>query len=135
MPISASILRKMVGNNIAIDLDGTLAQMSPPSMWGDLKHFGPVIPGAAQAMKDLKKLGYRIIIYTARINGENCPVKKVKGYVEKWLKDNDIVYDQVWDQMGKPASSFIIDDRAIEFTDWPSALEKVINKKIFKKVQ
>ena len=112
---------------IAIDLDGVIIEYVSP--WSGVAHFGDVIPGAAEAIGELKELGYKIVIYTTRNNalaGINTGYNALEltALVQNVLEKNGIPYDFI--ALFKPLARYYIDDRAIRFDkDWPGALETV----------
>ncbi len=114
---------------IAVDLDGTIMED------GHYPNFGPPIPGAREALWELKGMGLKIMIFTARtaltgLDGQFQNVNKAVEQIQQWCTDNDIPCDYVW-PMPKP--TFIIaffDDRAIHVDipgweiGWDEALEE-----------
>ncbi len=106
---------------IAIDLDGTIL-----AHWeGDFVNdkFGKVLPGAKEALEEMKELGYYLIIHTCRTDGKE---------VAKFLKEKEIPFDAIninpnapeFD--GKPVADIYIDDRAINFGgNWRKALVQI----------
>lgn len=73
-------------------------------------------PGARESIQELVAAGHTIVIYTARTWAEF----KV---TEAWLKDHGIPYHGL--QMGKPIADLHIDDRAVEFKNWPGLMERL----------
>lgn len=92
---------------IAVDLDGTL--------FGGVgcKEIGPPILGEILRMRQLKSLGYYIIIHTARINDE-CEAAWGTQFpgIEKALADAGCPYDEIWQGRGKPVACYMADDRS-----------------------
>lgn len=98
---------------VCVDLDGVLADYSEG--WKGINHIGRVIDGARAFVNALAKK-YRIVIFTTRCNPEvnkGIPVELLVSYVEKWLKENEIVFDEVYCGVGKPIAFAYFDDRAI----------------------
>jgi ribonucleotide monophosphatase NagD (HAD superfamily) len=95
--------------SIMVDLDGVV---STEERVFDRPLAKP-IPGAREALHELKDAGHTIVIYTARGWAEY-------NYTKAWLDQHDIPYDAI--QMGKPIAQVWIDDRAIRFRDWQQAL-------------
>jgi hypothetical protein len=90
---------------IAVDLDGVLAEYDH---WQGKEHIGPPISGAHLFLTELRLLGFTIIIHTSRRE------RGALDYVRVWLNQNDMPYDEVWDQEGKPLAVAYVDDRAVE---------------------
>lgn len=89
---------------MAVDLDGTLVNGTT------------LVPGAKDALQTLHNRGHRIVIHSC-----NNP-----EWVRLVLNNNDIPYDSVWDQEGKPVADYYIDDRGIYFGgDWSDVLAKL----------
>ena len=108
---------------ICIDLDGTIAHYQE---WKGEAYFGDIIPGTANALTELKKQEWLIIIYTTRTNVE---------FISKFLLENNIPFDYINENPyqpenaigGKPYADIYIDDRAIQFNgDWEKILQEVM---------
>lgn len=97
---------------IGVDFDNTLAYSSFP----DFTIRGP-LPGAVEAMQELNKRGWKVVIFTARAWVD---YKKIEDWcIEHGIPQREII-------CGKPLFRYLIDDRNIEFSgDWASVLEKV----------
>lgn len=94
---------------IAIDMDGTIAK---PYKKFDPRNIPGPRPGARAAVREFQRLGYRIIIFTAR--GD-------KTLVKDYLHKHDIPYDYVNENPDQPADSsgkviadVYIDDKGID---------------------
>lgn len=114
---------KFPRNRILVDFDGTLG----PFKWPKLpdKPF----PGVVEALRELKSLGFQIVIFTTRawpgwkeIDGEEFYVKQLLA-VRLWLEDHNIPYDGITHE--KLPCMFIIDDRSLnpDLLDWKKILE------------
>lgn len=113
---------KLIGNNnqlfnkplrICFDLDNTLVTL--PSIPGDYSSVKPIFK-MISLLKNLKKLGHTIIIYTARrMNSHKHNVGKVIrdiGLVTfQTLEKFNIEYDEII--FGKPVADIYIDDKAL----------------------
>lgn len=100
---------------IAVDFDGVIHGYSKG--WQKGLIYDEPVPGAKEGMENLKKLGYKIWIFSARLEDTG-----IKEYMEKW----QIPYDRI--HMGrKPMQAeMFIDDRAINFSgNWTATLEEV----------
>ena len=107
---------------VCVDLDGVLAKLDK---WEGVERFGPVIPGARFFLEELRRKGFRIIIHTVRCSPEiNPPPDGENWYrgvwadhlatlVRQWLNANDLPFDEIWSDWGKPLADVYIDDRAV----------------------
>jgi hypothetical protein len=98
---------------LVIDLDGTICS--------EEKQFSRAIAipieGAIDTLRLLKTMGHTIIIYSARTWAEY-------EMTVDWLGRHSVCYDQL--VLGKPQGDYWIDDRALQFTNWKTILEKVL---------
>lgn len=94
------------------DLDGTLAE----SIWPE-EGIGAPILGAKEAMIELAKQGFKLMVYTSRHWDDY-------QNIEDWLNDNGIPFKRI--VCGKPLVRFHIDDKNIEFNgSWAESMAKV----------
>lgn len=94
---------------IAVDMDGVLCTEEKTYS----RSLAKPMPEAAESIRKLRKLGHKVVIYSARTWAEI-------EMTEKWLKDNGIEYDGI--HLGKIAVDCFIDDRAIGFKSWDQVL-------------
>lgn len=106
--------------NIVFDFDGVIH--SYKSGWKGAENIpDPVVPGIADAIRELREIGYRVVVVSTR-----CSTPKGMGAVRYYLKKNEIIVDDVL--MEKPPALCYIDDRAIRFDGHPEKLVgQVIN--------
>ena len=100
---------------VAVDLDGVLAQYDG---WKGVDHIGQPIAGARDFLQALHE-HFDILIYTTRCCEEINPPEKAHllvNRVRKWLDDNEMPYDDIWDGQGKPIYIACVDDRAVACT-------------------
>lgn len=86
------------------------------------------------------ELGFYIILHTSRgmisCNGDEAKIiKKNKDVLEKWLKDNDVHYDELI--FCKPIADLYVDDKALNVADFKEESFEVLqgggsNKPIYK---
>lgn len=102
---------------VCLDFDGTLVRSDYPDI------LGP-IPGMIEFTHELKKRGYYIIVYSARIsefweryagiNDEHF-WENVKD-IHNCLKEHKFQWDEIWVKKGKPPG-IMIDDSCIEYRE------------------
>src|SRR5437667_3621029 len=103
---------------ICFDLDGVVAELRRPDQ--QYSELAP-IPGATEALRDLKKQGHYLIISTARhmktCEGNVGAVIARQGLPTlEWLARMGIVVDEV--NFGKPYAHIYVDDCALPFSSW-----------------
>lgn len=83
----------------------------------------PPVPGIADAISEIRKKGFRVVVVSTR-----CATLEGIVAVEEYLDQNGIVVDGV--QMEKPPAICYVDDRAICFDgDTTGLVGKVVNFK------
>lgn len=108
----------------AIDFDGTILEYNG---WHGENDFGKVRPGCIEALSELKRQGWRIIIFTTRGNTDG---------VSEYLEANGVPFDHVNENPDQPAGSsgkviadVYVDDRAVNAeTDWSTILRNVLGR-------
>ena len=106
--------------DLLVDFDGTLSQWAYPDI-------GEPTQGAARAMRMLRDRGYRIVIWTARMDGSVYSLTeriKTLYMLQDWLERYNIEYDEIdMYQAGKRVAGAYIDDKAIRFGgNWDKVL-------------
>lgn len=97
---------------VAVDFDGTLFP------WDELFADNPPLPGAVDAMQELRSMGYLIYIFSSRLSDTwvmetDQDASVHHAHMERLLKKYQVPHDGfAWDKI--PAR-FYIDDRAIGF--------------------
>lgn len=115
---------------ICIDLDGTICDLRKPG-----QSYADVLPkpGAQAKIRELRRAGHCIIIYTARnmgSTGHNVgkALKNVGKITLDWLDRHQIEYDEIF--FGKPNADITLDDRAVRFeNDWDAVSEGLLLSK------
>ncbi len=113
--------RIIPGAKEAIDADGTIFDIA------EFPLVGRIIPGAKEAIDEIRRMGYKIIIWSSRNNTYwNTPAmsRLAMKLLKIALDINHIKYDKIdYGQHGKVVADFYIDDRAITFRgNWDDTL-------------
>jgi hypothetical protein len=114
--------------SIAIDIDGAVFKYAE---WQGIHNFGEPIEGAKEALAELQKMGYHIIIRTTRVNehiNSDYSEEELIDILTKGLDKAEIPWDEI--SVAKPLADFYVDDRSIKFESWPQILEIVKEAKV-----
>lgn len=106
---------------VAIDFDGVIHKYSKG--WQDGSIYDAPIEGAFESIDMFKRLGYQVVILTARPKEQHTDVLL---WCAKHALEQNIVLDDVPVTSTKPPASIYIDDRAISFSHWEQAMEQSI---------
>jgi len=102
---------------LAVDLDGVIFTF--PEIFG-IDRFGEPVEGVKKSLRYLKySLGYRIEIYTCRMNkvlNEGYTKTQLRRKIAEALLKHKIPFDGI--SLAKPIAEFYIDDRGIRFKSW-----------------
>jgi hypothetical protein len=105
---------------IAVDLDKTIASYDG---WKDIYTFGQPLPGAREFLKELHEFG-DIIIHSCRCSpsvvSKNTAPFLLANMVKDWLNTNNLIYDTVWFENGKPNADIFIDDKGLRVPENPT---------------
>lgn len=108
---------------IAVDLDGVIHKYSKGFHDGTM--YDEPMEGARKILEKLVKTGYKIVIFTTRLNPCFDEENKAKGYdalqdilhwLDKYSFIKNIHYHEITNN--KPKAFAYVDDRAIRFTSW-----------------
>ena len=100
---------------VCIDFDGTICT-------GDISRPEDLRAGVLEAMKELKRKGYRILIHSCRIHP--LMSRKYAAEMLEFLKVKGVPYDEVWCGRGKPIADWYVDDKAIFYRgNWEEVME------------
>lgn len=96
---------------IAVDFDGTLSSYEQGFIGPDV--FGQPIMPVVESLQLLKRMGWKIIIFTCR--------EKSEGMI-KWLKEHEVPFDEINENSDnpkgtspKPFAHVYLDDRALNY--------------------
>lgn len=105
---------------VCLDFDGVIHAYTSGWKGVDVTP-DPVVPGIAEVIDQLRERGYRVVVVSTR-----CASPFGMGAVRKYLRDNDIVVDDVLAE--KPPAICYVDDRAICFRgDTAGLYDQIIN--------
>ena len=114
---------------ISVDFDETIAKKA------EFPKMGEPIVGVAGALRKLRKAGYKVRIFTCRLNGhhfkeDKAEYLKQKREIEDYLKKHDIPHDGVVEaKEGKIFAEYYIDDKGIHFDgQWNKIVKKILGK-------
>lgn len=98
---------------LGVDLDKTVADNTG---YPNFKLTKPM-KGAVEALRKLKRDGWKITIFTARGYGDH-------QLIEDWLNKYKVPFRRII--CGKPLVHWMVDDRNIEFNgDWEEVIKKI----------
>lgn len=110
---------------IAVGLDGVIFEHV---VWKAPQLFGKVIPKAREGLMLLRKAGFKILIWTYRLNyaahSTQPSISLIR--VKEALDQNEIPYDEIFVGPAKPDALFYLDDRGVRFEDWEQALKEIM---------
>jgi hypothetical protein len=109
---------------IAVDFDGVIHRYSKGWHGGSI--YDPPVKGAREALARIHD-HYKVVIFTTRVNRDMPGSERQLDAVLAWLEMHEFRRGQHFDEIThvKPPALAYIDDRAIRFTDWESALDEL----------
>lgn len=99
---------------IMIDFDRTIHKYSLG--WNDGTVYDKMISGSKECIDELRKNGYEVIIFTARLSESSHGKEEVENQrkmIEEWLDENNIEVDGITSE--KLPAEVYIDDRGFKF--------------------
>tara|TARA_R100000008_G_C3587657_1_gene173820 strand:- start:3740 stop:4711 length:972 start_codon:yes stop_codon:yes gene_type:complete len=113
--------------NIAIDFDGVIHKNSKGYYDGTI--YDEPIEGSREALEQLSK-EHNIVLHTCKAKPDRGLINGKTGIelVWEWLENHDLAKYVNKVTAEKPRAKFYVDDKAIAFSDWNSALEKINEK-------
>ncbi len=109
---------------VAVDLDGPIFKFKD---WKGAYHFGKPEKDVIRSIQMLKKMGFKISVYTNRLNpitNDAEPLPVLKELVKKALEQAGIPFDEI--SVYKPLALYYIDDRAVRFVSWEQTLKQIV---------
>lgn len=104
---------------VCIDFDLTIASYSGWHGEGYVEITGIPLPGAKEAIKELRNSGYLVLIHSTR-----CGFEGGLPAIVTWLGVHNIVVDGVC--LNKPNADYYIDDKGITFNgDWSATVRRL----------
>jgi hypothetical protein len=101
---------------VNVDLDGTICTEEPTFE----RSLAKPLPGAREALTALVEAGHTVVIYSSRSWSE-------LKMTETWLREHGIPFSGL--HLGKPVADLFVDDRAVAFSGWSSAVPE-LNRRI-----
>lgn len=113
---------------IAVDFDGVIHRYSKG--WLDGTIYDDPVEGSKSVLERLVEKGYKIVIFTTRVNpemGDDVEVERKK--MEDWLNSHKFNEGTHYHQITalKPKAIAYIDDQAIRFTSWEDISKLLLN--------
>lgn len=91
--------------------------------------FRQPLPGVREAMQTLRDEGYRVIVWSARASSAWPDATGKVADLREFLRANDIPHDEVdVGDRGKRPCLLYVDDNAVHFRSWGSALPEVLRR-------
>jgi len=110
--------------DVCVDLDDTIIDNDR-----DSETYLQPLPGAVDALQALRDAGYRVIVWSARASsvwGDNAAKM---DEMRRVLRDHGIPHDEVdVGDRGKRPCLLYIDNNAVHFRSWRSALPEVLKR-------
>jgi hypothetical protein len=105
----------------AVDMDKTLFYHEK---WEGHEHFGELMPDAKWGLEELRRMGFKIMIWTTR---------RDKDLIEAQLKKYDLPYDYINENPNqapdinptKPVANYYIDDCGVHHTGWVKTITEI----------
>jgi len=111
-------------NNIAIDFDGVIHTFDRG--FHDGTCYGNPIKGVEDALKKISEK-FNIIIFSSKVKPDRPLINNKTGMelVSEWLEKHNLKKYVTEITCEKPRAKYYIDDKAVEFVNWKSTLNKI----------
>lgn len=128
------VMGRKHNHTICLDWDGTCVEAKWPDM-------GDWLPGAIRNIKRFQKQGWKVIIFSARLNPYDpytsqerpkAEVYKETMQVREKLDSAGLRTVEIWNLPGKPGASVYIDDKAERYHGRPGSWDALGDKVILR---
>jgi UDP-glucose 6-dehydrogenase len=112
-----TITADLKNRTIAIDFDGVIHRYS--RKWQGMNNaYDPPMPGAIDSIKELKRKGYRLVIFSSR----------TVSVIKEWLEKYELTeyFDEVTNT--KIPASVYIDDKCYHFDSWEQTIKDILSE-------
>lgn len=124
-------MRRLVGlledrrhRDVCVDFDDTIIDNDP-----DSETYRHPLPGAVEALQALRDAGYRVIVWSARSSPAWPDASGKIADIREILRTNAIPHDEVdVGDKGKRLCLLYVDNNAVHFRSWGSALPEVLRR-------
>jgi hypothetical protein len=120
--VGEAVVEALLGEAIAVDLDGTLAK---DSGWKGPEHIGEPVKPMLDLVKKLIDDGEEVVIFTARAHDGK---KSTKDYIRDWLKDHDLPDLEITNEK-RPDMEKFYDDKAVAVEKNKGVTESVLRQR------
>ena len=109
---------------IGIDFDGVIHKNSKGFYDGTI--YDEPVPGAKEALEEISKK-YKIVVFSAKARKDRMLISGKTGVelIWEWLEEHNMSQYISEVTAEKPRAVCYIDDKAIQFLDWESALNNI----------
>jgi FMN phosphatase YigB (HAD superfamily) len=109
---------------IGIDFDGVIHKNSKGFYDGTI--YDEPVPGAKEALEEISKK-YKIVVFSAKARKDRMLINGKTGVelIWEWLEEHNMSQYISEVTAEKPRAVCYIDDKAIQFLDWESALNNI----------
>tara|TARA_Y100000296_G_scaffold84928_1_gene119582 strand:- start:217 stop:597 length:381 start_codon:yes stop_codon:yes gene_type:complete len=109
---------------IGIDFDGVIHKNSKGFYDGTI--YDEPVPGAKEALEEISKK-YKIVVFSAKARKDRMLINGKTGVelIWEWLEGHNMSQYISEVTAEKPRAVCYIDDKAIQFLDWESALNNI----------
>jgi hypothetical protein len=111
---------------VAVDFDRVLFHHVD---WGGHEQYGEPVAGAREALGEIRRMGFRIMVWTTRSQRDIIRAALEKhGIPFDYINENPDQPQEI--NPSKPVADYYIDDRAVRFTTWQAVLEEIREREV-----